>query len=50
MWHAGGRGEVYAGFWCGNRRERDPLEDPDVDEKIILRWIFRKLDVGHELD
>jgi len=22
------------------------LKDPDVDGKIILRWIFRKWDVG----
>ena len=22
------------------------MEDPGVDEKIILRWIFRKWDVG----
>jgi hypothetical protein len=22
------------------------LEDPDVDGRIILRWIFRKWDVG----
>jgi len=22
------------------------LEDPGVDGRIILRWIFRKLDVG----
>jgi hypothetical protein len=26
-------------------RERDHLEDPDVDGRIILRWIFRKWDV-----
>jgi hypothetical protein len=29
-------------FWWGNLRERDHWGDPDVDEKIILRWIFRK--------
>jgi len=27
-------------------RERDHLGDPDVDGRIILRWIFRKWDVG----
>jgi hypothetical protein len=29
-------------FWWGNLRERDHLGDPGVDERIILRWIFRK--------
>jgi hypothetical protein len=28
----------------GNLRERDHLEDPDVDERIILKWIFEKWD------
>jgi hypothetical protein len=27
-------------------RERDHLEDPDVDGSIILRWNFRKWDEG----
>jgi len=27
-------------------RERDHLEDPGLDGRIILRRIFRKLDVG----
>jgi hypothetical protein len=27
-------------------RERDYLEDPGADRRIILRWIFRKWDVG----
>jgi hypothetical protein len=27
-------------------RERDHLEGPGIDGRIILRWIFRKLDVG----
>ena len=35
-------GEVCTGFWWGNLRERDHWGDPDVDGRIILRWIFRK--------
>ena len=31
------RGEVYTGFWWGNLRERDNLEDPGIDGRIILR-------------
>ena len=30
----------------GNLRVRDHLEDPGVDGRIILRWIFRNWDVG----
>jgi hypothetical protein len=45
-----GRKEAYAGFWWGNLREIDHLGDPDVDGRIILRWIFRKLDMGYGLD
>jgi hypothetical protein len=29
-------------FWCGSLRERDHWGDPDVDGRIILKWIFRK--------
>jgi hypothetical protein len=36
-------------FGGGKLRERDHLEDSDVDGRIILRWTFRKWDgVGME--
>jgi hypothetical protein len=35
---------MYAGFWWGNLRERDHLQDPRIDAGIIIRWFFRKWD------
>jgi hypothetical protein len=40
----GGRREECTGCWWGNLRERGHWGDPDVDVRIILRWIFRKLE------
>ena len=37
---------MYAGFWWGNVTERANLEDPGLDERILLRRIFGKLDGG----
>ena len=42
MWRIWGRGEVLTGFWWGNLKERDHWGDPDIDGRIILKWIFRK--------
>ena len=47
--HVASMGEnrgVYTEFWWGNLRERDHLEDPGLNGRIILKWIFRKWDVG----
>jgi hypothetical protein len=41
-----GIGEVHTGFWWGDLRERDHLEDPGIDGRIILKWIFKKWDGG----
>jgi len=45
MKHVRQKGEAYTGFWWGNLRERNRLEDPGIDGRIILRWIFRKWDM-----
>jgi len=42
VYHVWGRVEMYAGFCWRNLRERDHLEDPGVDGRIILRRIYRK--------
>jgi hypothetical protein len=31
---------VHTGFWWGNLREGDHLEDLGIDERIIIKWIF----------
>jgi hypothetical protein len=43
MWHVWETREV-TGIWWGDLRERGHWEDPDLDGKIILSWIFRKWD------
>jgi hypothetical protein len=36
------RGEVYTGFWWGDLREGDYLEDLGTVGRIILKFIFKK--------
>jgi hypothetical protein len=36
----------YVGEERRNLREGDHLEDPDVDGRIVLKWIFERLDGG----
>jgi hypothetical protein len=31
---------VYTGFWWGNLKKTDHIENSGVDGKIIFRWIF----------
>jgi len=39
---AGDRNGVYIIWVWVKLKERDYLENPDVDERIILKWIFKK--------
>jgi hypothetical protein len=40
------RGEACIWFWWENLKEKGHWGDPGIDERIILRWIFKKWDVG----
>jgi hypothetical protein len=46
--HVANMGEKrgYIGFWWGNLREMDRLGDRGIQGRIVIRWIFRKWDVG----
>jgi len=39
-----GRRDVHTEFWWENVRERDHLEELSIDERIILKWIFKLQD------
>ena len=36
---------MLSNFWRGNLKQRNHLEDPGIDGRITLGWIFRKWDV-----
>jgi hypothetical protein len=42
--HVWERREGCTGCWWGNLKERGHWGDPDVDGRIILKWMFRKLE------
>jgi hypothetical protein len=37
---------MHTGFWWESLREGEHLENPGVDGRIILKWIFEKCDGG----
>jgi hypothetical protein len=48
---------VHTGFWWGNLRELNYLEDSGVNGRIILKWIFENwdgrmdwIDLGQDMD
>jgi len=41
----GARRGIYR-FWWGNLMERDHLEEPGIDGRIIIRWTFRMSEIG----
>jgi hypothetical protein len=44
MWQVWGTREVHTGFWCGDLKEREHLEDVGVNGRIILKCIFKNFD------
>jgi hypothetical protein len=44
MWRVWWKKKGYTGCWWGNLNERGHWVDPDIDGRIILRRIFRKLE------
>jgi len=39
-----GKGDVHTGFWWGNLRARDHLQDLGLDGKRMLIWNFKNWD------
>jgi hypothetical protein len=44
MWNVWWTGGVHIGFWWGELREIDHLEDLGIDGRIGLKWVFKKWD------
>ena len=50
VWAVCGRGEVYTGVWWGNLREKDHLEDPGVNGRIIIDGSSESVKGAHGRD
>jgi hypothetical protein len=50
MWHVWGTKEIQTGCWWGHLKEREQLEDLEVNERVILKWILKKEDGRTGLD
>jgi hypothetical protein len=48
MWHACERRENCTRFWRESPKERDLLEERDVDRRMGSEWILRRLCGGVE--
>jgi hypothetical protein len=50
MWHAWKRGGKCTRFWWESQKERDNLEDKDVDGRMGSEWILGRLSGGGKVD
>jgi hypothetical protein len=41
---------MHKGFMWENLRERDDMEDTGIHERILLKWIFERLEGGDSPD
>ena len=40
------RREIHVGLWWGKQKERDKLQEPGADNRMILKWFLKKQDGG----
>jgi hypothetical protein len=50
LWHVWRRWNVHVGYWWGNMKEREHVEDLDMDGRTVLKCILNKRLGVRELD